>query len=119
MLPSIYLLIGLVAGMLGGMFGIGGGIVIVPALVLFARFAPHMATGTSLAVFLLPVGALGAWSHYKAGNVRPGAALLIGVGVFLGGYVGARLAAHMSPLALRRGFAVLLAVVAARMWFGK
>lgn len=115
----MYVLIGLSAGVLGGMFGIGGGIVIVPALILFAHFAPHMATGTSLAVFLLPVGALGAWSYYRVGNVRIEAALAIAVGVFLGGYFGARLAAQMSPLALRRAFAVLLALVATRMWFGK
>lgn len=119
MLTAMYLLIGLAAGVLGGMFGIGGGIIIVPALILFARYAPHTATGTSLAVFLLPVAALGAYAHYKAGNVRVGPALAIAAGVFLGGYVGARLTAHMSPLALKRAFAVLLALVAARMWFGK
>ena len=118
-MATTFLLIGLCAGVLGGMFGIGGGIVIVPALVLLARFVPHMATGTSLAVFLLPVGALGAWAHYKAGNVRPEAALVIALGVFLGSYLGARLAAHLSPADLRRGFALLLALLAARMWFGK
>ena len=122
MTPSMattFLVIGLCAGVLGGMFGIGGGIIIVPALVLLARFLPHMATGTSLAVFLLPVGALGAWAHYKAGNVRPDAALIIGLGVFLGSWFGARLAAQLSPAELRKGFALLLALVAARMWFGK
>ena len=116
---SLCLLIGLCAGILGGMFGIGGGIIIVPALVLIAGFAPHTATGTSLAVFLLPVGALGAWSYYRTGNVRIGAALAIGVGVFLGGYLGARIAGQMSPLALRRGFAVLLGALAVRMWMGR
>lgn len=116
---ALFLVIGFGAGVLGGMFGIGGGIIIVPALVLLAGFAPHTATGTSLAVFLLPVAALGAWSHYKAGNVRVGTALAIAAGVFLGSYFGARLAAQMSPVALKRAFAVLLALVAVRMWFGK
>ena len=116
---ALYVLIGLCAGVMGGLFGIGGGIVIVPALILFARFAPHAATGTSLAVFLLPVAALGAWTHYKAGNVRVGTALLIAAGVFLGSYFGARIATQMSPLALKRAFAVFLTLVAVRMWFGK
>ena len=116
---AIFLVIGLLAGVLGGMFGIGGGIIIVPALILLAGFAPHTATGTSLAVFLLPVAALGAWTHYKAGNVRIGAALTIAAGVFIGSYFGARIAGQFSPLALKRAFALLLAVVAVRMWFGK
>ena len=119
LMVAIYLLVGLGAGVMGGMFGIGGGIVIVPALILFARFAPHTATGTSLAVFLLPVAALGAWTHYKAGNVRVGAALVIAAGLFVGSYFGARLAVQMSPVALKRAFAVFLAMVAVRMWFGR
>ena len=101
------------------MFGIGGGVLIVPALVLVAGFAPHAATGTSLAVFLLPIGALGAWSYYKAGNVRAVPALLIALGVFVGAYFGARLAQHVSPLVLRRAFALLLLGLAVRMWWGR
>ena len=111
--------IGLAAGVLAGLFGIGGGILIVPALVLLARFAPQVATGTSLAVFLLPIGALGALAHWRAGNVRIGPALLIALGVFCGAWFGARLSHTLSPLTLRRAFAVLLVLVAARMWFGK
>lgn len=115
----LFLGIGLAAGVLAGLFGIGGGILIVPALVLLARFSPQLAAGTSLAVFLLPIGALGAWAHYRHGHVRIGAALVIALGVFCGAYVGARLSQVVSPVALRRGFAVLLVLVAARMWMGK
>lgn len=101
------------------MFGIGGGIVIVPALVLLAKFPPQAATGTSLAIFLLPIGLLGAYAYYKEGHVRVVPALLIALGVFLGSYFGARLAQQMSPVMLRRAFAVFLVLVASRMWFGK
>ena len=117
--PLIFVAIGLGAGVLAGMFGIGGGIVIVPALILLARFAPQTATGTSLAIFLLPIGALGAWSYYKEGHVRVVPALLLALGVFFGSPVGARIAQSMSALALKRSFAVFLVVVAARMWFSK
>jgi uncharacterized protein len=117
--PVLFLTIGLGAGVLAGMFGIGGGIVIVPALILLAKFAPQTATGTSLAIFLLPVGALGAWTYYKGGHVRVIPALLLALGVFLGSYFGARIAQQMSPLLLKRAFAVLMVVVAMRMWFGK
>lgn len=101
------------------MFGIGGGIVIVPMLILLAKFAPQTATGTSLAIFLLPVGLLGALTYYKEGHVRVLPAALLALGVFLGSPLGARLALGMSALALKRTFAVFLVVVAARMWFSK
>lgn len=119
MTQLLFVLIGLGAGVLSGMFGIGGGIVIVPALILLAKFQPQLATGTSLAVFLLPFGILGAYTYYKAGNVRVVPALLMGLGLFFGAYVGAKIANQMSPLALKRSFAVMLVLVATRMWFGK
>ena len=115
----LFVLIGLGAGVLAGMFGIGGGIVIVPALILLAKFPPQTATGTSLTIFLLPVGLLGAYTYYKAGHVRVAPALLLALGIFLGSPVGARVAQSMSALALKRSFAVLMVAVAARMWFGK
>jgi uncharacterized protein len=117
--PFLFVAIGLGAGVLAGMFGIGGGIVIVPALILLAKFAPQTATGTSLAIFLLPIGALGAWTYYKEGHVRIVPALLLALGVFFGSPVGAKIAQSMSALALKRTFAVFLVAVAARMWFGK
>jgi len=115
----LFVAIGLGAGVLAGMFGIGGGIVVVPALILFARYAPQTATGTSLAIFLFPIGLLGAWAYYKEGHVRIVPALLLALGVFCGSYFGARLALHMSPLLLKRSFAVFLLLVAMRMWWGK
>jgi uncharacterized membrane protein YfcA len=113
----IFLLIGLVSGVLSGVFGIGGGVVIVPALIFIAGFAPIVATGTSLGALLLPVGALGAYEYYRKGNLQISASLWIALGLFVGAWVGARLAQHLSPLQLRRGFAVFLVLVAGRMWF--
>jgi uncharacterized membrane protein YfcA len=115
----IFIVIGLGAGVLAGMFGIGGGVVIVPALILIAKLTPQMATGTSLASLLLPVGALGAWAYYKEGHVRVVPALLIGLGLFFGAYAGARIAQNMSALALKRSFSVFLVLVAVRMWMSK
>jgi len=113
----IFLVIGFLSGILSGVFGIGGGILIIPSLVLLAGLAPIVATGTSLGALLLPVGALGAWEYYKRGNLNIQAALWIALGLFLGAWIGAQLAHHMSPVQLKRGFAVFLVIVAGRMWF--
>jgi len=113
----VFIGIGFFAGILSGVFGIGGGVVIVPALIFFARLAPLTATGTSLAALLLPVGALGAWEYYKKGHLNISAALTIAIGLFVGAWIGARLAQHLTPVQLKRAFAVFLVLVATRMWF--
>ncbi len=113
----IFIGIGLLAGVLSGIFGIGGGVVIVPALILIARLAPITATGTSLAALLLPVGALGVWEYHKKGHLNVGAALWIALGLFVGVWVGARIAQHLSPVQLKRAFAVFLVLTAGRIWF--
>ena len=113
----LFLVIGLAAGLLSGVFGIGGGVMIIPALIFLARFEPVVATGTSLASLLLPVGALGAWVYYRNGNVNVTAALLIALGLLAGAFAGAHIAQDLSMVALRRAFAVFLALVAVRMWF--
>lgn len=112
-----YLLIGLVAGVLAGVFGIGGGIVIVPALILLAGMKPHTATGTSLGALLLPVGLLGAWQYWRKGHVDIAAAGLVALGLFVGALAGARIGLGMPPRLLERAFAVLLLVVAVRLWW--
>ncbi len=114
----IFLGIGLVAGVLSGIFGIGGGVVIVPALILIAGLAPITATGTSLAALLLPVGALGAYEYYRKGHLNLPAAMWIALGLAVGVWFGARLAQHLSPVQLRRAFSVFLVLVAGRIWFG-
>jgi uncharacterized membrane protein YfcA len=112
----IYLAIGLAAGVLSGLFGIGGGIVIVPMLILLARMAPATATGTSLGALLLPVGALGAYQYYRTGHLDIRVSLMIAAGLFFGAYVGARLAVGLDPVMMKRGFALFLVVLAVRLW---
>lgn len=116
-LSLLFLIVGLLAGVLSGVFGIGGGVVIVPALIFIGGFVPIAATGTSLGALLLPVGALGAYEYYKKGNLNIAASLWIALGLFLGAWLGARLAQHLSPVQLRRAFAVFLVLIAGRMWF--
>ena len=113
----IFLVIGVLAGILSGVFGIGGGVVIVPALIVIAGLTPLAATGTSLGALLLPVGALGAWEYYRRGDLRISASLWIALGLFFGAWIGAKLAHHLTPNQLRRAFAVFLVLVAGRMWF--
>jgi uncharacterized membrane protein YfcA len=113
----LFLAIGLAAGLLSGLFGIGGGILIVPALLLFGKMNPATATGTSLGALLLPVGALGAWEYRRHGHVNVTAALLVALGIFVGAYFGARFAQDLDPATAKRAFALFLILVAARVWF--
>lgn len=106
--------IGLGAGILSGLFGIGGGIVIVPLLILVAGFSVSQAAATSLAALLLPVGALGAWQYWQAGLIDLRAALLLAVGLLLGAYVGARIGIALEPAAVQRAFGALLLLVGLR-----
>ena len=112
----LYILIGVAAGVLSGLFGIGGGVVIVPALLLVARMTPLTATGTSLGALLLPVGALGAWEYYRKGQLDLRVSLLLALGLFLGAFFGAKFAQLLTPVQLRRAFAVFLVLVAIRVW---
>jgi hypothetical protein len=114
----VFLAIGLGAGVLSGLFGVGGGVLIVPALVYLRGMTSHAAVGTSLGALLLPVGILGAMAYYRSGNLDLRASLLIAVGLFLGAWFGARVALSLSAVHLTRAFAVFLALVAVRMWVG-
>jgi uncharacterized membrane protein YfcA len=112
------LFLGGAAGVLSGMFGIGGGLVIVPALVLIFGFDLKTAVGTSLFVILLPTGLLGVLEYYKNGQLRVPAGLLIAAGVFVGAFFGAKLADAISAITMRRCYAVFLLLVAAYFLFG-
>lgn len=115
---TLLVIIGLGAGVLAGLFGIGGGIVIVPALTYLMRMPLQSAIGTSLGALLLPVGALGAWSYWRGGHLNWRASLWLAVGILFGALVGARLAQSIGDTSLRRLFAALLAGVAVKMWVG-
>ncbi len=113
------MLIGIAAGILAGMVGVGGGIVIVPALVYFFKMDQHIAQGTSLAVLLPPSGLFAFLQYYRAGHVDLKIAVLIIVGLFLGGWVGGGWAQQISGPVLRKGFAVFMAIAALKMFFQK
>jgi uncharacterized membrane protein YfcA len=115
----LYIIIGLAAGVLSGLFGIGGGVLIVPALMFVANMTPLTATGTSLGALLLPVGALGAWTYYRTGNLDVRASAWLAVGLFFGAYFGAKLAQHLTAVQLKRAFAIFLVLVAIRIWTAK
>jgi uncharacterized membrane protein YfcA len=88
----LMLLIGLFSGIASGIFGIGGGVIIVPALIYLAKFSQHAAIGTSLAILLPPVGLWAALEYYRHGNVDLKAALIVAIAFMVGGWIGAHLA---------------------------
>lgn len=107
--------LGLVSGVISGLFGVGGAILVVPGLVLLGKLPQHTANGTSLAALLLPVGFLGFLQYYKRGQVNLPYAAIVAVGLFVGALVGAKLAGTLSDASLRRGFGVLLLFVAGKL----
>ena len=109
--------VGVAAGVLSGLVGIGGGVVIVSALIMVAKFQPEMATGTSLAALLLPVGALGAWHSWRHGFVDLRAAEWIALGLFLGAWLGVNVALRLPVRDLQWTFAVFLVFVAGHLWW--
>ncbi len=115
--PIIVALIGIAAGLLGGILGLGGAIIIIPALVMLLGFSQQMAQGTTLLMLVMPVGALAAWQYYKAGNVDIKTAVILGVAFFISGFVGAKFANHIPQEVLKKLFAVLLIVIAVKMLF--
>ncbi|MEM1239576.1 MAG: sulfite exporter TauE/SafE family protein [Cyanobacteria bacterium P01_H01_bin.26] len=111
----LYLGLGLGVGTLSGLIGIGGGVLITPALIYLFGFSQHNAQGTTLALLVPPIGLLGAWTYFQQGHVDVKAATLICLGFVFGGLVGARFAVDLPELLLRRIFAVSLIVVGVRM----
>ena len=115
----LYILLGLAAGALSGLIGIGGGVIIVPALVLFFGLSQHQAQGTTLALLVPPIGLPAAWTYYKLGHVNFEVAMLVCVGFFLGGYLGAKLAAGLSNVALERVFGIAMLAIGIKMLFAR
>jgi uncharacterized membrane protein YfcA len=115
-LTVLYLVLGALAGVLSGLFGIGGGVIMVIGMVSVMKLPFPTATGTSLGAMLLPVGALGALEYYRRGHLDIRAAMLLALGLTLGAWVGARIAQLAQPVLVQRAFAVFLLVIAARMW---
>lgn len=114
---ALVALIGLAAGILSGLFGIGGGVIIVPLLVLLIGLTAQQAAGTSLAALLLPVGLFGVIQYWQAGQINVLHAALLAVGLLIGAYLGARLGLSIPSETVQRAFGVLLLVLGVRMVF--
>jgi len=113
----LYLLLGLFAGIISGLIGIGGGIIIVPALVYLFGLTQHQAQGTTLALLVPPIGLLAAWTYYKHGYVNLTIAGFVCLGFFVGGLLGAKIAVGLSNVILRRIFGIALLLVSLYMIF--
>ncbi len=111
--------IGVAAGIVSGLFGVGGAIVIIPGLMLLLKQSQHAANGTSLAALLLPVGLLGTIEYYRRGEVNVPYAAVIAAGLFVGALIGAKLAGSIPDLTLRRMFGVFLLLVSVRLLAGR
>ena len=116
---SLFILLGLIAGVFSGLIGIGGGIIIVPALIFFFGLSQHQAQGTTLALLVPPIGILAAWRYYAQGYVDIRIAALICVGFFFGGLLGAKVATAISNETLGKVFGIVLVLVGAKMILGK
>lgn len=115
----LYVLLGIVAGILSGLIGIGGGIIIVPALIFLFGFTQHHAQGTTLALLVPPIGILAAWTYYRAGYVNIKVAALVALGFLAGSLLGARIAINVSETTLERIFGVALLLIAIKMIIGR
>lgn len=111
--------LGIVIGIISGLIGIGGGAFLIPALVYFYGMSQIRAQGTSVATLLLPIGIFAFWTYYKAGHVDVRLAILIAIGFAVGGWFGGLWAQHLSAVVLRRSFATLLVLLAAKLFFAK
>jgi uncharacterized protein len=114
-----YALLGLVAGVLSGLIGIGGGVIIVPALLFLFGLSQHEAQGTTLAILIPPIGVLAAWVYYREGYVDIRIAALVAAGFIVGSFLGARFAAGLSNVVLEKVFGVALLLITIKMILAK
>lgn len=111
----ILIVIGILAGILSGFVGVGGGVIIVPALVYVLSMTQHEAQGTSLFILLLPVGILAVNNYSRSGNINWKFGLIIAFTFVLGGYIGSKIALRISPAIVKLTFGLLMAYVSFRM----
>jgi uncharacterized membrane protein YfcA len=113
----ILLAIGLFSGMLGGMVGIGGGVVLVPALIYILGFSQLNAQGTSLALIMFPVGVLGVINYYKQGHIDFNIVFILAVGFVVGSFLGSKFAMNIPQAFVKKSFAMLMIIIAMKMLF--
>ncbi len=113
----LLILIGLAAGFLSGLVGIGGGIIIVPALVLLLGFTQKQAQGTSLGIMLLPIGILAVMQYYKQGYININYVLIVALAFVAGGFLGSKLSLSLSDEKMKKVFAVILFLISVKMLF--
>lgn len=109
------ILIGLIAGILSGFVGIGGGVIMVPALIYFLHLSQFEAQGATLAVLVMPVGILGVMNYYKAGHINFNYSILIAVGFIVGSYFGSKHALKLPEYKVKFIFALLILYIAISM----
>jgi len=115
----ILVIIGLMAGVFGGMFGVGGAIIMIPALVYFLGVDQHTAQGTSVAIMLPPIGLFAAYNYYKAGQINIWYAVIIAIAFMAGGYFGSMIELKVPENLMKKIFGIMLILVALRMIFSK
>jgi hypothetical protein len=115
----ILIILGIITGFLAGMLGIGGGLIVIPALVMIMGMSQQAAQGTSLAMMLPPIGIIAAYNYYKAGHVDIKIALILAVMFIIGSYFGSKIAVKLSQELLKKIFGVFLLLVAIKMLFWK
>jgi uncharacterized membrane protein YfcA len=113
----LVILVGLAAGALSGLVGIGGGIIIVPALVYILGFSQHQAMGTSLGILLLPAGILAVMNYYKKGYIDVKVVIILFIGFLIGGYFGSKISLGLGESILKKVFAFVLICIACKMIF--
>ena len=113
----LLILIGLMAGILGGFIGVGGGIIVVPAMIYFMGMGQHTAQGTSLAMMLPPIGLLAVWNYHKEGAVDMKAAMILAIGFIIGGYLGSKLSLRLDETKVKFVFGLFMVLVTIRMTF--
>ena len=111
----ILIVIGLLAGALSGFVGVGGGVIIVPALVYFFNLTQHQSQGTSLFILLLPVGILAVMNYAKSGNINWNYGIIVALTFFVGSYFGSKLALRLSPSVVKLAFGLFMAFVSYKM----
>lgn len=113
------IVIGLLAGILSGFMGVGGGVIMIPLMILLLGYSQHEAQGTSLAVLAIPVTFLAAYNYYSAGHVNWKFAVVMALAFVVGGYLGSKFAISLDQSVLKKIFGVVLLIAAIKLFFEK